>query len=242
MDNKRTVTFRLKGKFPSDFSIERIAQYLRAVSALVGDDGVRLQKIGRGSVNFALEVPAANYPAVVYRVGQAKNPQLADPKAARAAVELETMISADQVTAEVLTGRTKILQLFGYRIGDAARIGPIAQSVSVRGRILGLEGKDRTKHARVEEYGTQREFSAEIVDEGLANRLKDYLWGEVIELKGTARLIRTAEGRWETKSFRLEAIAELGLARFSEVAASLRGEMNEDALTELARQLVRGRH
>ena len=176
----------------------------------------------------------------MYRVGQAKNPKLADAKAAKAAEEIEVLLTADKVTAEVLAGRTKILSLFGYRSGVASRVGPIVQQVSVRGRILGLEGKDRTKHARVEEFGTKQEFSAEIVDETLANCLKTYLWGDVIELRGVARLVRSADGEWVTKSFRLESVAEVAGARFSEVARSLRQIVGEPVLPDDVRAQDRG--
>src|SRR4051794_22417961 len=85
MKDFRKASFRLRGKHPDDLSIERIAQYLRALSDLVGkSDAVRLARVGRGSVLMSLEIDPASYAEVVMRVGGAGNPKVADQVSARA--------------------------------------------------------------------------------------------------------------------------------------------------------------
>jgi hypothetical protein len=224
MSQDHTATFKLKGKFPRDLSMERLAQYLRALGQLAGSgEGVRLSKIGTGSVKFELVVASAYYPEFVHRVTGAKNPKLADPAAGKAVAQLEAMVTADHVTGELKVGATKLLLLRGYKTSASPVIGPFTQPFAIRGRIVRLEGKDKTKHAGIAEYGVaDREVPAEIVDDDLARRLKVHLWGEVIELTGHSRLMRLEDGEWEIKSFRIESFRELENTAPSKVVSLLR--------------------
>jgi hypothetical protein len=224
MSQDRTATFKLKGKFPRDLTMERLAQYLRALGQLVGSgDCVRLAKIGTGSIRFELAVAPAYYPEFIHRVTGAKNPKLADPAATKAVASLEAMVTADKVTGELKAGTTKLLFLRGYKEASNPVIGPFSQPYTVRGRIVRLEGKDKTKHAGIAEYGVaDREIAGEIVDDELALRLKQHLWQGVIELTGHARLMRLEDGSWEIRSFRIEAFRELDSATPSQVIGLLR--------------------
>lgn len=79
----------------------------------------------------------------------------------------------------------------------------------IRGQIIGLEGKDATKHVRIAEYGTGRELRGDFRDIQLASVLAAHLWGDVVELSGTARLMRHPDGIWELKTFRIDHVQEL---------------------------------
>ena len=229
MSGERKATFRLKGKFPEQLTIERLAQYLRQLNQLVGaSEKVRVTRVGRGSVLIDMQIDPEYYGTMVVRVSGSTNPTHADTGAQKAAAQLQEMITADQVRcAEFLANGTSLLKLKGFTPTHTEPLGPFSQPYAVRGRLVGLEGKDRTKHARIAEFGTDREISGEITDSDVARKLRGYLWGDVIELVGIGRLLRTRDGSWILRSFRIESFHELDDARPSTVVASLRSALGE---------------
>ncbi len=230
MSGDRTVTFKLNGKRPDDFTIERLAQYLSALSELVSSPGkVKVKKMTPGSVKFELAVENNHYPKFVERLTTAKNPDRAPPTLRKVVAVLEEMVTVDNVTAEVAAGRTKLLFLRGYTRATGQVVGPVIQRHAIRGQVIGLEGKDATKHVRIMEYGTTREVRGEFREADLADRLTKHLWKEIVELTGTARMLRHPDGTWEMKSFRVDGVEELENVSPSQVVHRLR-----DVLTGVA--------
>lgn len=226
MSDDRSVTFKLNGKRPDDFTIERLAQYLRLLGDLVSSPGkIRVKKLTPGSVKVELAVEREHYPKFVERLTSAKNPTLAASTLRKSVSDLEEMITADKVTAEVTAGRTKLLFLRGYVSETGVTLGPVVQRHVIRGQVIGLEGKDATKHVRIAEYGTGREVRGEFRDLGLANALTKHLWKEVIELTGTARMLRHPDGTWEMRSFRVDGIEELEDLSPSQVVRGLQNAL-----------------
>lgn len=223
MSDDRTVNFKILGKRPDDFTIERLARYLSVLADLAGGpDKVRVKKLTPGSVNVQLAVDSNHYPKFVERVTTAKNPERAPASLRKAVSDLEEMVTCDNVRAEITAGRTKLLYLRGYSRASGSVLGPVVQRYAVRGRVIGLEGKDATKHVRIAEYGTGREVRGEFRDEAIANQLTRLLWKDVAELAGTARLIRHPDGAWELRSFRVESVLELEQSSPSQVVSQLR--------------------
>ncbi|MGQ0430503.1 MAG: hypothetical protein ACT4UQ_11270 [Gammaproteobacteria bacterium] len=224
----RTVTFRLVGKRPDELSFDRLMQYLRTVAELAGSpDRVRLRSLRPGSVQVDLAVSREEYPVVLGRFSSAKNPQLASLAVQKAVRKIEDMITEDNVRVEVVAGKTKVLQLRGYTRTTGSIIGPVVQPFTVRGQLVGLEGKDATKHARIVESGTKREVHGSLRDTSLAVRLKDCLWHGFVEVSGTARLFRHPDGFWELKAFHIERFRELEGAKPSDFVRTLRSAFKE---------------
>lgn len=232
----RTVTFKLNGKRPEDLPIDRIGQYLKVLADLVGAAGsVRATALRAGSVAVDLTVAPHHYPALVERLSTARNPD-ASTAVAKVVRTIEQMISEDGVTAEVRAGRTKIFYLEGYAKSAGDPVGPVAQHYVVRGTLIGLEGKDATKHARIAEYGTDRELHGFFRDDdvAVAEKLTEYLWKGVIEVSGTAKWLRYPDGRWELKSFRIEDARALEGGRPSEFIRGLRTALGDSGADVLA--------
>lgn len=243
MDNARTVAFKLNGKKPRDLQPARLAQYIKLIAELVGSpDLVRLTKISAGSVRAELAVAPQHYTDFVHRISGAKNPQKATASVSKTVHQIEEMITDDGMTAEVTAGRTKLLQLRGYSRASGAVIGPVIQPFAVRGQLIGLGGKDDTKHARIAEAGSQREVYGEIRDDALAVALTAHLWRGAIEVRGVARLFRHPDGRWEIRQFRIDAFQPLEAQSPSDVMSELRNALGENAGPEhlAAAKNVRG--
>jgi len=234
MDHRK-ATFKLNGKKPVDFTIDRLGEYLRALSELVGrSDCVRITKITEGSVNCALAVPTTHYPAFLNRVASARNPDRAATGTAKSVAVLQEMITEDGVTAEIRAGRAKLFVLKGYVPAQGTLIGPLIQPFSVRGQIVGLEGKDATKHVRIAEHGTGREVRAEFRDAELGEELKKHLWKEIVELAGTARMVRHPTGEWEIRTFKCSDVHELDKASIADVMRELGSAMGDEAPSSAA--------
>jgi hypothetical protein len=206
-DDDANVTFKLNGKRPDDFTIDRLAQYVRVLGELVGSPGkVRIRKILPGSVKAELAVEREYYPSFVERLATAKNPDRASAAMRRTVCELGEMIQADHVSAEIKAGQQKLFYLQSTKRDTGLVVGPVIQRLTVRGQIIGLEGKDQTKHVRLAEYGTKREIRGELRDMELATRLTAHLWGRVLDLTGVARMMRHPNGIWEMKTYRVDGM------------------------------------
>lgn len=223
MSDDRDVTFKLNGKRPDDFTIDRLAQYLRALSELVGNtEKVRIKKISPGSVKVAMAIQHDYYPKFVERMTSAKNPKRATTKTSKVVDQLEQMVTDDNVTADIMVGNTKLISIRGYSRSSGNVMGPVIQRHVVRGRIIGLEGKDDTKHVRIAEFGTGKEIHGEFRDDALGELLTKYLWKGVVEIGGTARLFRHSDGRWELKAYRIDTMERLDESSPSQFVADLR--------------------
>jgi hypothetical protein len=224
----RSLIFKLNGKRPEELSIERLALYIKTLGELVGSSAfVRAKGVGAGSVEVSLVVKPAHYAALVERLTTAQNPKLAPTTVSTTVRELEEMITVDRVTAEVRAGRTKLLYLRGYTRDGGQAVGPVVQRYSVRGHIIGLEGKDATKHARIAEFGSTREIHGDFRTDDVADKLHKYLWKGVVEVSGVARWMRHADGQWELKTFRIEDAQPLSDVRPSEFLRDLREAIGE---------------
>lgn len=228
MSDDHIVNFKVLGKQPNEFTIERLAEYLIALAALAGSPGnVRVKKLTPGSVNVQLAVQQAHYPKFIERMTMAQHPARASVTLRKAITELEEMLTRDHAKAEMTAGRTKLLQLRGYTRESDVLIGPVIQQHVVRGQIIGLEGKDATKHVRISELGTGREVRGEFRDAALGERLTRLLWKDAADLSGTARLLRHGDGTWELRSFRVEGVTELEAGAPSAVVAQLRQALSD---------------
>jgi hypothetical protein len=240
MDRDRSVIFKLRGKRLCELQPARVAQYVKLIAELVGSpDQVRFTKISEGSICAGLAVNPRHYPTFVERMTTAKTPSRASTTVAKTVHQLEEMITEDDMTAEVKAGRTKLLQLHGYSRETGSVIGPVIQPFNVRGQLIGLEGKDKTKHARIAEGGSSREVHGEIRDDSLAVALTAHLWRGAIEVSGVARLFRHPDGRWEIKHFRVEAFRPLDLDAPSAVMSQLREALGDASGAELLSKNVK---
>lgn len=232
MNDLPTITFVIGRKFPEDFPLERIARYLTAVAGLVGPNGkVRLSAIKRGSVKVQLQTTPEYYPELVSRLTCA--PRNDAPTQIRKAYDaLQTLVQDDRVDAKFKApGGAQLLHLRGFKSGSSGMVGPIRNQHQIRGRLIGLEGKDETKHARILVHGSGEEVSGEIRDTQLYLRMRQWLFEPTtIEVAGPGSSVRNSDGLWELKSFRIDSAIELDDTKSSDVLAAIRATLRKDGL------------
>jgi hypothetical protein len=236
----RTAVFKLNGRRPQDIPIERLLKYMSLVAELVGtSQSVRISGITKGSVKFGFAVLPNHFPTFVERVATAKNTKRAPATVTKAVRGLEEMITEDGLTGDFLVGTTKLLHLHGYTRMAGPVVGPVLQRYTVRARIVGLEGKDATKHVRLIEHGSNRELRGDFRNDQLAVRLTEHLWKEVVEVSGMARLFRHPDGEWELRAFHIDDVRSIDPSQPSDVIEGLRAVFSDRALAREATAAVR---
>jgi hypothetical protein len=228
MKYDRTVTFVLLRKHPEDFTLDRLAKYLRVLNDLAGPTGrVRLKKMTPGSVTMKLATTSDYYPEFATRVSSSGRAE-AGPSIRKPREDLQAMVVEDNVDARIVApGGQSLLFLKGYRTKPTVQSGPIRQEHTVRGRVIGLEGKDETKHVRIAVYATPDEARAEVKDGQLALRLKDWLFTDVVvELSGPATFRRNGDGLWEATAFRAERAEPLSNESAADVLSMLKDSLD----------------
>ena len=239
-EQHRAATFKLNGGRPQDIPIERLIKYMSHLAELVGSsNSVRISGVSKGSVKFGLAVQQDYYATLVERVATAKNAQRASATVAKAVRGLEEMMTDDGLTGDFLVGKTKLLHLRGYSRAAGPVIGPVLQRYTVRAKVIGLEGKDATKHVRLIEHGTKRELRGDFRSDQLAVRLTEHLWKDVIEVSGMARMYRHPDGEWELRIFHVDDVKPVDPSRPSEVLQGLGNIFGDGATGSDARATAR---
>lgn len=241
MDTDQHVTFTIHGKRPSDFTIERLADYLRLLADLVGaPEKVRVEKITPGSVKVGLAVQHEHYPRFAGRMVGATTPS-ASRELRRTVESMREMLSEDGVSVDMRAGKSRIFHLRGYEREHGQVIGPIHQRYVARGQVIGLEGKDDTKHVRLLDVSTTRELRGEIRDQTLAEQLKTYLWKGTVEVGGFAKLCREPQGTWTVSQFRVDTVTELDSAPLTQALQRLHDVLGKDVIEAELRGISKGR-
>ncbi len=241
METDQLVTFTISGKQPSDFTIERLAEYMRQLSDLVGaPEKIRVQKITPGSVKVRLTVDREHFPRLANRMASATAPS-ASRELRRTVESMREMLSEDGVSIEMRAGRSRIFHLRGYEREHGQVFGPIHQRYVARGQVIGLEGKDDTKHVRLLDVSTNRELRGEIREQGLAERLTGHLWKGIVEVAGTAKLSRLAEGTWVISQFRIDTVTELEDGTLADVLQRLHDVLGKDVIEAQLRGISKDR-
>lgn len=225
IEHNSPIYFRLRGVKPGDLGLDRLQKYIAVIGELVGDASkVHLTAIRSGSVKLVLVPEPAYRGEMVRRVSNAHSRGAADAKTRRAITRLHELLIEDRSPgADFLTDDTILLRLRGYTTPEGEPVGPVVKHHALRGIVVGLEGKDKSKHARVIEHATGREFPVEIGSLELAETLKPYLWtNQVIELRGPSRWMRHADGEWELKRFVVEGVEPLDAEPLGEALLRLR--------------------
>lgn len=242
MNQNVKLTFKIRRKFPEDFLIDRLAKYLSQISTLVGS-GARLASIKRGSVSIVLDVPHHAYPEVVTRVASARRSDA--PAALRASIaKLQSMCEEDRVDAEMRpTKGARILYLNGFKTGPQHTVRSARQAFTVRGRLIGLEGKDDTKHARISEFATGSEVRGEVRAADVVLQLRELLFEPVVvEFFGSAILQRDEDGVWRAEELKIDRVERLTTASPSRVFSSTREALSKSGLSvQILQQSVKAK-
>lgn len=217
---------------PETIPMERLAEYLLALSKLLGNQAnVHFSKLKSGSTSAAALVEREAAPKVAERLastvtGEAANDAVAAINTINRLLQLDNAIG--QLRHTDPAGHTAtIIRFPGRDLPKPLKFSPFKEPASFDGELVRIGGKDSTAHALiidVEGVSWPVEMSRD-----LAQRVAPHLYkGPILRVEGEARWERTEEGRWKLLNFKLEDFHILEVEDLISVTKRLRSLRNSD--------------
>jgi hypothetical protein len=193
---------------PETIPMERLAEYLLALSKLLGNQAnVHFSKLKTGSTSATALVEREAAPKVAQRLAATTTSEAANDAIA-AINTINRLLQLDNAVGQLRhtnpTGQTAtVIKFPGRELPTPEKFGPFKEPATFDGELVRIGGKDSTAHALivdVEGVSWPVEMSREV-----AQRVAPHLYkGPVLRVEGEARWERTEEGRWKLLSFKLE--------------------------------------
>lgn len=215
--------FSIAGSYkPDDIPMERLGEYLVAISELLGEKGsVHFAKLTEGSTLVHAEVEEPALPKVERRVRLVAAGE--GPKAARKAYgKLDDMLRDDNATGHLVGGEGNVIRVdFPGRNRPAEIVyGPIKQMGTLDGVVVRVEGSDRTVHVGIID-GTET-YSLE-APEAMGRELASLFRNGPVRFFGEGTWLRHGDGIWELKKFKIDRVeTRLDQSPLNEVIDKLR--------------------
>ncbi len=208
---------------PSTLPMQRLAEYMEEFAKILGErDHVHFEGVEPGSAVLAARVDAPAQSQVQERVrGLHAGTPFDDVR--RAAQRLDDFLAADNAVGELSVDEDNVLVVAfaGRDRLKAVEFGPFREEGSLEGQIVSIGGRDETIHVHLRE-GTLV-YSSLVTDVEMARRLAPHMFGPVVRVHGTGRWIRTGDGGWELKDFRITRFDVLEDTPLTQVVGKLRG-------------------
>jgi hypothetical protein len=210
VDSHDEYHFKIDAYTPETIPMARLAEYMNELAKLMANaDRVHFQNLISGSTVIAYQVEREAAPKVALRVDEIRRgdpPDDARPHYKR----LNEMLRDDNAVGELERvgpekGTTaKILRFPGREVPRPEKVGPFSELTTFDGELVRIGGRDQTAHIQIQD-AEGRTWTGEL-SRDLARELKNYLWeGPILRVEGNAKWIRTEEGNWEIKSFRINS-------------------------------------
>jgi hypothetical protein len=239
MPKLKELRFKIDGFTPLTLPMARLAEYLKDLSALLGNDEfVHFIKVAKGSAALVHVIDEPEAPKVKERIMLAKSD---NPPADvwRAYTALNEKLKADHVKGRILddTG-ARLLEFPGVKTEQPVTYGPFSQQGTIEGVLIKIGGRDETVPVHIED-GT-RSYTLNASRE-MARKLAPHLFGKPIRLHGMGRWYRDEDGTWELQWFNISSFEELDDDALPVVINRLREiqgnnwESVKDPLAELGR-------
>lgn len=230
--------FRIDVFSPDTLPMARLAEYLAALSKLLGhQENTHFVRVEPGSAKLVHKVDAVDAPKVETRLHQVRLGS--GPKEAIAAhQQIEDLLANDNAlgTLTDLTSEKVVVPFAGRNRERKLVFPPFRQDTVVQGQIVSIGGRDDTAHATLQDGNI---FHTNIhMRRDLARELAPLLYGPIIRLYGNGRFERQNDGVWKVLDFRVDRYDRLREDPLTDVLASIRkisgnGLMRDDVIERL---------
>jgi hypothetical protein len=142
---KKELHFSIEGTTPYTFPMARLADYLRELATLLGnEDNVHFLRVDDGSANCAMEIDAEIEPTISERVRQAQN-GLGPKEAVKAFKTIRYYLDEDDTSAFMEWDKGEVLIEFPRKSrGAEETFGPFWEDGSLDGMLIKIGGMDET--------------------------------------------------------------------------------------------------
>lgn len=208
MDERDKYHFKIEAYTPETIPMVRLAEYMRELAGLLGNsERVHFDTLIAGSTTLACSVEYEAAPKVAYRLDDIRRGEPPDD-ASHYQKRINDMLRDDNATGELdkcgwgADLGKQMLRFPGREIPRPKVYGPFSQLTSIDGELVRIGGRDKTAHIQIQD-AEGRTWVGELSRE-LARELKKFLWeGPILRVEGNARWVRTEDGKWDLKSFRV---------------------------------------
>jgi hypothetical protein len=212
----KKIKFVIDGFTPNTLPLGRLAEYLRAFSALVGPDAdIHFEKVAEGSATLVNRAPEQVIPEMRGRIAAARTGN-APVEAVRGLSTLKGLLLRDKTTGRIKEGRSNLLE---FPKPEKPHYGPIVEEGTLEGVVVRIGGKDESAHILIEDG--KRYYNCTTSREK-AKELRNYLYELPIRVSGKGRWLRTEDGKWILDEFKITGHEELNNDELQEVIARMR--------------------
>lgn len=225
--------FRIGAYSPDSMPMARLADYLRELATLLGEPAaVHLVSLEAGSTVVVHRVDPEAVPKVRERATAVAH-RRGHRDAMRAYRTINNMLRHDNSDGALQEpSGAELIQFPG--INEMERYGTVTQQCVIEGEVVRIGG---TRERVPITLQSENELITDCyTSRATAKRLAAYLF-EPVQLFGSGRLARDAEGTWKLEHFSFDTFSELDDRPLSNMVEALRaipgGEWSENALDEL---------
>jgi hypothetical protein len=213
---------------PDTLPMLTLAQCLVDLSAVLGEpEHVHFDRMADGSARALHRIDRASEPRVTANIAAAKVVGSASPQR-RAFEALDGRLREHGTKGWLRKGGAKkqednLLYFPGTERKEEQHdptFGPFSQQASLQGRIINVGGKSQLANVNIQ-HGEEVYFCE--ATRAMALELAPLLYFVDIRVHGTGKYFRTAEGKWEMRSFRIASYEKLNQLSLTDVVERLRG-------------------
>jgi hypothetical protein len=215
---KKELHFSIEGTTPYTFPMARLADYLRELATLLGnEDNVHFLRVDDGSANCAMEIDAEIEPTISERVRQAQN-GLGPKEAVKAFKTIRYYLDEDDTSAFMEWDKGEVLIEFPRKSrGAEETFGPFWEDGSLDGMLIKIGGMDETVPVHLLYEGVHHACNT---TREMAKKLAPYIFGKPIRVHGRGKWYRNSEGKWELRWFDIRDFEELSDASLLDVVGT----------------------
>lgn len=234
----KELTLYLDDLTPGQLSMKRLAEYLRALSALYGsEDSVHFDSVQVGSAQLKSFIDDSAFPVVMNQVREVSG-GLGKKKAITAYEKLAELMAADRTGASIRSEGAQIFQFPSVKNEEPPL--RIVKPSSIQGRLYSVGGKDETVPVRIEGADNETLHCEAGID--VAERLAQVLF-KPVRVHGDGEWERSANGAWKLIKLRISTFTKLEDVGFKEAVARLKaaGGVNWDDMSSAHSEILETR-
>jgi hypothetical protein len=217
--NSNEFSLCVRAWTPKTIPMKRLAQYMLPFALMLGNEAhVHFKGVRKGSTALRAEVEPDGIPLVQERLAGINRGD-APGDATRGFRDITALLQEDAASARLMCGKAKIIEFPKSKMQEE-RIGPIFEAGQLEGTVIGVSGKDSTKHIRLaDQDGEVYRLSTTNIE--LAKQFGNQLFTEV-RVTGTGKWFRDENGKWILDDFVVQSCDPLDNTSLIEAVAALR--------------------
>lgn len=219
MTEQRILTFKIPEVKPDELPANRLADYIKDLSALFGTEDVHLVKITDESTDLAFQMDAEAEPLIKQRLTLVGTND-APPDLVQKYQSIDARLRKDEWTGIIHDEQNhKIVEFPGVKAASIVIYPPLIQSATVDGVPIRVGGKEEFVPVHLQDGEAFHYCTAK---RDIASRIGERLFKKFIRVKGEARWKRTVDGEWIRYRFVISDFDELDNEPLTAVVERLR--------------------